>query len=116
VGSGEFVYSFDIRKENIFVEEVNKKNEDAHFDELSVIKVDPNQCIVAAGDDEGDARLYNYDLECVELLDQGHLNIVNTIEFIKTEKENLCLTAGYDSKIVYWDVQSGKIVREIDLQ
>ncbi len=51
MGSGEFVYSYDIRKENILVEEVSKKNEDAHFDELSVIKVEPSQCIVAAGDD-----------------------------------------------------------------
>jgi WD40 repeat protein len=50
------------------------------------------------------------------LLDQGHLNIVNTIEFVKTEKENLCLTAGYDSKLIHWDVQSGKSVREVDLQ
>jgi hypothetical protein len=32
VGSGEFVFSFDIRKEGIFVEEINKKNEEAHFD------------------------------------------------------------------------------------
>lgn len=59
------MYCFDIRKESIFVEEVSNKNEEAHFDELSVIKVEPAQSIVAAGDDEGDARLYNYDLECV---------------------------------------------------
>lgn len=62
VGSGEFVYSYDIRQERVFIEEIRKKNEEAHFDELSVIKVEPSQGIVAAGDDEGDTRLYNYEL------------------------------------------------------
>lgn len=81
-----------------------------------MIKVEPTHNILAAGDDEGDARLYNYDLECVELFDQGHLNIVNTISFLKTEKEHLCLTGGFDSKLIHWNVDDGKIMREIDLQ
>lgn len=51
VGSGEFVYSFDTRKEGVFVEEIRGKNEEAHFDELSVIKVEPTHNVLAAGDD-----------------------------------------------------------------
>lgn len=52
----------------------------------------------------------------MELFDQGHLNIVNTISFLKTEKEHLCLTGGFDSKLIHWNVDDGKIIREIDLQ
>ena len=52
----------------------------------------------------------------MELFDQGHLNIVNTIAFLKTEKEQLCLTGGFDSKLIHWNVDDGKITREIDLQ
>lgn len=44
------------------MEEIGGKNEEAHFDELSVIRVDPSHNGLAAGDDEGDARLYNYKL------------------------------------------------------
>ena len=38
--------------------------------------------MLGVGDDEGDIRLYNLNLECTELLDQGHNNIVNAVEFV----------------------------------
>ncbi len=61
-------------------------------------------------------RLYNYDLECTGLLDQGHNNIVNTIEFVNTEQGKLCITGGFDCRLIQWKVNEEKIVREIDLQ
>lgn len=83
---------------------------------MSCIKVSPIDGVVGAADDEGDARLYNYDLECVELLDQGHTNIVNSIEYVQTDKGNLCLTGGFDSRLLHWRMGEGKVIREVDLQ
>lgn len=49
------------------------------------------------------------------LLDQGHRNIVNTIEFMNGDKGRICLTGGFDSKIIHWNSENGKIIREVDM-
>lgn len=83
---------------------------------MSFIRVDQQEGTLGVSDDEGDVRLYNYDLECTGLLDQGHNNIVNTIEFVNTEQGKLCITGGFDCRLIQWKVNEEKIVREIDLQ
>ena len=111
VGSGRSVCGFDIRKEGILVDQLKNRSEGEHFDDLSYIKVNPIDGVVGAADDEGDTRLYNYDLECVELLDQGHSNIVNAIEYVPNEKGTLCITGGFDSRLLHWRLGEGKVVK-----
>lgn len=72
--------------------------------------------MLGVGDDEGDLRLYNSDLECTGLLDQGHSNIINAIEYVNTEQGLLCISGGYDCKLIHWKVEEQKVVREFDLQ
>jgi WD40 repeat protein len=72
--------------------------------------------VLAAADHEGDVRLYNLALECTELLDQGHNNIVNAVEFVSNEQGKLCISGGFDCKLLHWKIDEEDIVREIDLQ
>ena len=62
VGGGKHVYSYDIRNENVLVGNVFRQSEEEHFDDVSSIKLDVGEGIVGVSDDEGDVRLYNFDL------------------------------------------------------
>lgn len=87
------------------MEEIISKSEEPHYDDISFIRLDTSTNVLGVSDDEGDVRLYNLDLQCSELLDQGHSNIVNSLEFAHTEQGYCCITGGFDCKLIQWRVE-----------
>lgn len=103
VAAGPQIYSFDARKEGIFLSEILARSE-KHTDDINHLAFDKDWKRLAACDDEGDCHIYDVDLKRTHMLDQEHTNVAFCTEFIYPDqhKEPVCVTSSFDLKIVFW--------------
>ena len=115
VSSGKSVYGFELKKGAVFVSESRCKGE-KHLDDINHIAFDKSYKMLGACDDMGDGRLYNTDLGTQGDLDQKHTNVTFCLDFINPEnKSPVCVTSGFDCKLVFWDTLKYQAVREIEV-
>ena len=72
-------------------------------------------------DDEGDIRVYDWrSLCCQHRLEQEHTNICNSIDVGSCDnkalvKKKLCVSGGFDSTVVLWDMEEEKPIKKVGI-
>lgn len=107
VGRGQEVFSFDLRKESVLIEDLFSKTQKPHEDEINHLAFSNKYNILSAADDAGDVYVYSSpELKLEKKLEQQHLNICYASDFIEPSKAKgpVIVSSGFDCRINIWNV------------
>ncbi|KAG0329089.1 WD repeat-containing protein 53 [Dissophora globulifera] len=130
VGSGDKVYSYDLRMESLLLnatqaskiydgaedeinqEDLKKDHQLRHC--LIQIQVNHKATYLVACDDAGDVRVLDLKShKWTKRLERRHDNIAMTVQFVP-KKELQALSGGMDKLVVAWDFYKGRVMQLID--